>query len=92
MQFPQRIRRLSILTLTLVPIVAGGFGVSAAERSPLVLHARSRLETELGSGDFRQVEKPLEWDPQQTAIVICDMWDEHWCRGATARVAELALA
>ena len=26
-----------------------------------------------------------------TAIVICDMWDRHWCGGATKRVKELAL-
>jgi hypothetical protein len=26
----------------------------------------------------------------QTAIVICDMWDKHWCKGATTRVEGLA--
>jgi putative heme-binding domain-containing protein len=26
------------------------------------------------------------------AIIICDMWDQHWCRGATRRVGELAPA
>jgi hypothetical protein len=26
----------------------------------------------------------------QTAIVICDMWDKHWCSGATSRVEALA--
>lgn len=25
------------------------------------------------------------------AICICDMWDEHWCLGATQRVAKLAI-
>ena len=90
MQCPQRICRLSVLTLALVPIVAGGFNALAAEKSAIVLHARSRAETESGSGDFRQVEKELKWDPQKTAIVICDMWDAHWCRGATTRVAEMA--
>ena len=27
---------------------------------------------------------------RETAIVICDMWDQHWCKGASERVAELA--
>jgi hypothetical protein len=31
-----------------------------------------------------------QWDPTETAIVICDMWDKHWCSYATARVAEMA--
>lgn len=28
--------------------------------------------------------------PDRTGIIICDMWDRHWCRGATARVEQLA--
>jgi type 1 glutamine amidotransferase/nicotinamidase-related amidase len=30
------------------------------------------------------------WSPDQTAVLVCDMWDRHWCRGATERVGELA--
>lgn len=33
-----------------------------------------------------------QWDPKETAIVICDMWDKHWCPYAMANVAELAPA
>ena len=29
--------------------------------------------------------------PKKTAIVITDMWDKHWCRGATERVGQIAL-
>jgi type 1 glutamine amidotransferase/nicotinamidase-related amidase len=36
------------------------------------------------------VQKKLEWVPEQTAIIICDMWNQHWCKGATSRVGELA--
>jgi type 1 glutamine amidotransferase/nicotinamidase-related amidase len=32
----------------------------------------------------------LRWNPAQTAIIICDMWNQHWCQGATRRVALLA--
>jgi len=31
-----------------------------------------------------------EWEPSETAIIICDMWDKHWCNDATKRVNELA--
>jgi nicotinamidase-related amidase/type 1 glutamine amidotransferase len=31
-----------------------------------------------------------KWKPSETAIIICDMWNEHWCNGATERVAEMA--
>jgi nicotinamidase-related amidase len=30
-------------------------------------------------------------EPSRTAIVITDMWDQHWCKGATHRVGEIAV-
>jgi alpha-L-fucosidase len=33
-----------------------------------------------------------KWRPEETAIIVCDMWDKHWCEGASARVEELAPA
>ena len=30
------------------------------------------------------------WDPKSTAIFICDMWDDHWCKSAARRVVEMA--
>jgi putative membrane-bound dehydrogenase-like protein len=45
-----------------------------------------------GAGAFVAREKVLEWQPAQTAIIICDMWNQHWCQGATRRVGELAPA
>ncbi|QJW99198.1 isochorismatase family protein [Frigoriglobus tundricola] len=29
-------------------------------------------------------------DPAKTAVVVCDMWDDHWCKSASQRCAELA--
>ena len=57
---------------------------------PLLLVTRSRALLADDSGRFRVVQNKVQWDPKQTAIVICDMWNQHWCKGATARVAELA--
>lgn len=34
----------------------------------------------------------LRWDPRKTAVVVVDMWDDHWCKGAAKRVVELAPA
>ncbi|MDR1268215.1 MAG: cysteine hydrolase [Planctomycetaceae bacterium] len=39
---------------------------------------------------FEQKTEVQDWKPTETAIIICDMWNEHWCKGATARVAEMA--
>ena len=65
-------------------------------RETLTLHARVR---EAGKPSNQAAptaslasEKILRWDPAQTAIIICDMWNQHWCQGATRRVGELAPA
>lgn len=34
----------------------------------------------------------VDLQPDRTAAVICDMWDDHWCAAAAARVAEMAPA
>lgn len=41
-------------------------------------------------GFFIRTNEIQEWNPAETAIIICDMWNEHWCKGATQRVAEMA--
>ncbi|MDR2761717.1 MAG: isochorismatase family protein [Planctomycetaceae bacterium] len=42
------------------------------------------------SGEFKIEIKEETWKGEETAIVICDMWNKHWCKGATSRVAEMA--
>jgi nicotinamidase-related amidase len=63
---------------------------AAADPGQLNLKLRSRTEAFRGSGQWKEVHFDHALDPKQTAIVICDMWDKHWCRGATERVNELA--
>lgn len=64
------------------------YGMSIDE--PLVLITRSRAPLADDASRFRVVQNKVEWDPKHTAIIICDMWDQHWCRGATKRTGELA--
>jgi nicotinamidase-related amidase len=56
----------------------------------LQLKLRRLAESPPDSGRWRQIEQSAEWEAARTAVVICDMWDRHWCAGATARVAEMA--
>lgn len=63
--------------------------VVAGDSTPLKFHTRSR-ERVADSDEYKVIEKTVEWDPQRTAVVVIDMWDNHWCKGAAARVAELA--
>jgi type 1 glutamine amidotransferase/nicotinamidase-related amidase len=61
-----------------------------ADEDVLVLTDRSRQKVDDAGKFYREREEVLRWKPKETAIVICDMWDKHWCNCATQRVAEMA--
>ena len=55
---------------------------------PLEMILRSQVKA---ADDIWQVKQETQyWEPGQTAIIITDMWNEHWCESATQRVIELA--
>lgn len=35
-------------------------------------------------------EQQLNWQTSQTALIICDMWDNHYCQSAAQRVGVMA--
>ncbi len=89
--------KASIIVLFLIAyLIVSNFTVAAnnteaaTKENKLMLAARSRIEIPESKGKFQVLYKKLEWKPTETAIIICDMWDRHWCKGATKRVAELA--
>jgi hypothetical protein len=54
----------------------------------LVLNARSRAEAPPKSGKVQPIESVLRWKGSETAIIVCDMWDDHCVFGAR-RVGEM---
>ena len=92
MQLPRHGRSLPwvIALLTLNALVLS----SMLHASPELLvnlrsrsRSKSRSDTEV---NYQEKEKRARWRSNQTAIIICDMWDDHWCRSAARRVAEMA--
>lgn len=73
---------LLVCTLSLSPM--------AVHAEPLKLHLRSRQETAPQSGHYHAVTREQQWQPQETAIAVCDMWDTHTCPNAATRVAQMA--
>lgn len=69
--------------------------------SLLCLAATSVHAQELELTLLRRVEGPVDatvpdrrtvkWEPENTAAIVCDMWDDHWCEPAARRTAELAV-
>ncbi len=58
---------------------------------PLRLEVRTQvLQQDAAGRNVWQVEsKQQVLDARQTAIIVCDMWDKHWSRGASERVEEM---
>lgn len=57
---------------------------------PLRLNFRTQTETPGDSGKYNSIIEGREWRADQTAIVICDMWNDHYCQNAARRVSEMA--
>ena len=77
-------------TVLLLPVIAMAASVSSAPDQDLTLPMRTQVQP---------FKNSLVWEPatirgtfatNSSAIVICDMWNQHWCGGATKRVEELA--
>lgn len=83
---------LFFISIAALVFTAAGWGEAPSPGSSLLFEARSRLESPRFSGRWTEATREVEWDARETAIIICDMWDRHWCPSATARVAELAPA
>jgi len=57
--------------------------------SPAGLKVRTRVEPFKGSGIWQPVEYIEPVEASRSALILCDVWDRHWCRGATLRVNQL---
>jgi nicotinamidase-related amidase len=79
--------------LLLIPAFAAAFLLipqyAMSDDLSLPLNLRSRVKAP-GKEAFTLLEKKATWDPKKTALIICDMWDDHWCKSAARRVGELA--
>jgi len=80
--------KLSVITILLFPLME----LSAAKEVvvPLRISKELKVPSDSDKGAWNLVSRIEAWNPAETAIIICDMWDKHWCNDASARVAEIA--
>ena len=53
------------------------------------LHSRKLVRNAAGYNVWEIIDVPTRLLVSQTALVLCDVWDKHWCRGADERLARL---
>ena len=50
---------------------------------------RSRVHLFRTGDEWSEVRADYRFNPAKSAVIVCDMWDKHWCTGANVRVAAL---
>ncbi|MCH8042677.1 MAG: ThuA domain-containing protein [Planctomycetes bacterium] len=85
----KRLVTVFVLAMTILAAMHVSAVDAAADDAPsIVLTTRSRVATP--DGKYSTVNKTLTWNPRETAVVVCDMWDSHHCLNAVRRVTEMA--
>ena len=52
---------------------------------------RTRVQPFKNLDEWKETTTSFNLAPKDTAIVICDMWDKHWCPSASRRCGEMAV-
>ena len=68
-----------------------GLNVQADENNSVSINLRSQTPSTTGRLEWETGETVEKWLGKETAMVIVDMWDRHWCPTATERVGALAV-
>src|SRR5262245_9815260 len=78
------------LSMRLTPFIAclTALFVTAAATAADSITVHKRLRVDHPNGTFQVKELEEKWDPKQTAIIVCDVWDSHHCVNAVRRVME----
>lgn len=79
-----------LISLCLTVHNSFGAGTEPPALGALELDLRHLRKMDTGVDQWEKVAAHARWEPSRTAAVVCDMWDRHWCKSATARVAEMA--
>ena len=82
-------KRLTIFAMVALCGYTGALFSFSTTATGIRLQLRKRVQPGPG-GAWQPITMDKTIQPSQTAIVICDMWDRHWCDGATNRVEKLA--
>jgi type 1 glutamine amidotransferase/nicotinamidase-related amidase len=74
----------------LVPLLMLCSVAPAADSTSFKVTERTRVPVSGNQALLEVIEKQVDYAPSETALVICDMWDTHWCKSASARTGQIA--
>lgn len=74
----------------LLLLVFSAVTVSSAADNTLKITSQKRTVTAGKVVPGKVVLSEVNLDPKKTLVIVCDMWDDHWCKSAAQRCGELA--
>ena len=66
------------------------FVANMVNSEPITIKTRSQALSATSGGKYQSIDNKVNWESAKTAIIVVDMWDDHWCPNAAKRVAEMA--
>jgi nicotinamidase-related amidase len=81
-------RMLGLIIAMLIYSCQSNRDIKSEQKTMLKLTLRQRIPE---NSTFKLENKEVSWKPNETSIIIIDLWDDHHCISAARRVAELAL-
>ena len=82
-------RKLAAVLAIVVLSLAAAAAAFTERESGAHVTLRTRVQLFHGSGEWNEVHADYRFNPAKSAVIICDMWDKHWCTGANNRVGLL---
>lgn len=79
-----------LVSIGLTPLLGQSPAATSTNSPAWKLELESRVETGPGSGVWNPQRRPVQWKPESTAIVVCDVWDYHHSVNAVRRLNEMA--
>ncbi|MFN7995918.1 MAG: isochorismatase family protein [Bryobacteraceae bacterium] len=85
-------RHILLFALRCVPLLIAAVCPCAGSgpATALPIHLRTRVQPFKNRDVWEEAGVQGKFGAASSAILICDMWDKHWCSGASRRVEELA--
>lgn len=82
--------RYRFVAATIIGLLSALSFAIADTATTLSLELRSRFQPFKASPEWQEITIARELPANETAIILCDVWDDHWCKSAAERCAVLA--
>ncbi len=82
-----RIPVIVLSTFALLVLTVSASTPAGLKGEEIKLQMRTQIQPFHPTGPWVEAHFEAAIVPSKTAIVITDMWDKHWCKGATHRGA-----